>query len=94
MHVRWLVSACSIGASGPPGTTTSTTASGITASGAAASSSSTTTATTTTATTLTVGPSTDEGWAGRGKHWRRRDRSNLGHRYRWFRQLRQHYVIG
>uniref|UniRef100_A0A2M3ZRW0 Putative secreted peptide n=1 Tax=Anopheles braziliensis TaxID=58242 RepID=A0A2M3ZRW0_9DIPT len=89
MHVRWLVSACSIGASGPTSTTTTSTASASSIAASAAAS----TATAATI-TLTVGPSTDERRAGRGKHWRRWDRSNLGHRYRWFRQLRQHYVIG
>uniref|UniRef100_A0A2M4C9S8 Putative secreted protein n=1 Tax=Anopheles marajoara TaxID=58244 RepID=A0A2M4C9S8_9DIPT len=91
MHVRWLVSACSIGASGPTSTTSAASASSITASAATT----TTAAPASTGTvSLTVWPSTDERWAGRGKHWRRWDRPYLGHRYRWFRQLRQHYVIG
>lgn len=38
-------------------------------------------------------PSTDQGGARRGEHWRRRDGANFGHRNGRFRQLRQHNVV-
>lgn len=37
--------------------------------------------------------STDQGGTGRGEHWRRRNRTDFGHRNRRFRQLRQHNVV-
>lgn len=39
-------------------------------------------------------PAPDQGGARRGEHGGRRDRADLGHRNRRFRQLRQHDVVG